>query len=143
MMDDEIVDATKKGGIARFINHSCDPNCTAKIIKVEGTPRIVIYALKDIYKSEYNWRMKGRRMTANILGRRRTYLRLQVRARDRVDGPYSLPVRFCELQGLLELEIPRGTLLCQRRKSHWEAHLSFSLSVWAEPHIPQDWLGCS
>ncbi|KAK4951990.1 histone methyltransferase set1 [Elasticomyces elasticus] len=48
MLDDEIVDATKKGGIARFINHSCDPNCTAKIIKVEGTPRIVIYALKDI-----------------------------------------------------------------------------------------------
>lgn len=52
MMDDEIVDATKKGGIARFINHSCNPNCTAKIIKVEGTPRIVIYALKDIAKSE-------------------------------------------------------------------------------------------
>ncbi|KAK5123930.1 hypothetical protein LTR85_002127 [Meristemomyces frigidus] len=52
MMDDEIVDATKKGGIARFINHSCSPNCTAKIIKVEGTPRIVIYALKDISKNE-------------------------------------------------------------------------------------------
>lgn len=53
MMDDEIVDATKKGGIARFINHSCDPNCTAKIIKVEGTPRIVIYALKDIARSKF------------------------------------------------------------------------------------------
>ena len=52
MMDDEIVDATKKGGIARFINHSCNPNCTAKIIKVEGTPRIVIYAMKDIGKSK-------------------------------------------------------------------------------------------
>jgi len=52
MLDDEIVDATKKGGIARFINHSCNPNCTAKIIKVEGTPRIVIYALTDISKSE-------------------------------------------------------------------------------------------
>ena len=52
MMDDEIVDATKKGGIARFINHSCNPNCTAKIIKVEGEPRIVIYALKDIGKSK-------------------------------------------------------------------------------------------
>lgn len=52
MMDDEIVDATKKGGIARFINHSCTPNCTAKIIKVEGTPRIVIYALSDIGKSK-------------------------------------------------------------------------------------------
>lgn len=53
MVDDEIVDATKKGGIARFINHSCSPNCTAKIIKVEGTPRIVIYALTDISKSEF------------------------------------------------------------------------------------------
>ena len=52
MVDDEIVDATKKGGIARFINHSCTPNCTAKIIKVEGTRRIVIYALKDIARSE-------------------------------------------------------------------------------------------
>ncbi|KAH0182180.1 histone H3-K4 methyltransferase Set1, partial [Aureobasidium melanogenum] len=48
MADDEIIDATKKGGIARFINHSCTPNCTAKIIKVDGTRRIVIYALKDI-----------------------------------------------------------------------------------------------
>jgi histone-lysine N-methyltransferase SETD1 len=53
MLDDEIVDATKKGGIARFINHSCNPNCTAKIIKVEGTPRIVIYAMKDIGKSKF------------------------------------------------------------------------------------------
>ncbi|GAM89196.1 hypothetical protein ANO11243_072330 [Dothideomycetidae sp. 11243] len=52
MAEDEIVDATKKGGIARFINHSCTPNCTAKIIKVEGTRRIVIYALKDISKNE-------------------------------------------------------------------------------------------
>jgi len=57
MVDDEIVDATKKGGIARFINHSCTPNCTAKIIKVEGTRRIVIYALKDVGKSEYIVRM--------------------------------------------------------------------------------------
>ncbi|KAG9996617.1 histone H3-K4 methyltransferase Set1, partial [Aureobasidium melanogenum] len=52
MADDEIIDATKKGGIARFINHSCTPNCTAKIIKVDGTRRIVIYALKDITKND-------------------------------------------------------------------------------------------
>lgn len=51
--DNTIVDATKKGGIARFINHSCMPNCTAKIIKVEGTKRIVIYALRDIAMSEF------------------------------------------------------------------------------------------
>ncbi|KAH0551499.1 hypothetical protein GP486_007286, partial [Trichoglossum hirsutum] len=43
-----VIDATKRGGIARFINHSCTPNCTAKIIKVEGSKRIVIYALRDI-----------------------------------------------------------------------------------------------
>ncbi|KAF4120160.1 [histone H3]-lysine4 N-trimethyltransferase SETD1 [Geosmithia morbida] len=50
--DSTVVDATKKGGIARFINHSCMPNCTAKIIKVEGSKRIVIYALRDIAMNE-------------------------------------------------------------------------------------------
>ena len=48
-----VIDATKRGGIARFINHSCTPNCTAKIIKVEGSKRIVIYALRDIGKGEF------------------------------------------------------------------------------------------
>jgi len=23
----QLIDASKKGGLARFINHSCDPNC--------------------------------------------------------------------------------------------------------------------
>ncbi|AET41484.1 histone methyltransferase SET1 Ecym_8199 [Eremothecium cymbalariae DBVPG len=47
-----VIDATKKGGIARFINHCCDPSCTAKIIKVGGRKRIVIYALRDIAANE-------------------------------------------------------------------------------------------
>lgn len=50
--EDTVIDATKMGGIARFINHSCTPNCTAKIIRVDGTKRIVIYALRDIAKNE-------------------------------------------------------------------------------------------
>jgi [histone H3]-lysine4 N-trimethyltransferase SETD1 len=50
--ENTVIDATKKGGIARFINHSCTPNCTAKIIKVEGSKRIVIYALRDISESK-------------------------------------------------------------------------------------------
>lgn len=50
--ENNVIDATKKGGIARFINHCCEPSCTAKIIKVGGMRRIVIYALKDIGKNE-------------------------------------------------------------------------------------------
>ncbi|KAM9905178.1 hypothetical protein OXX69_007286 [Metschnikowia pulcherrima] len=50
--ENTVIDATKKGGIARFINHCCNPSCTAKIIKVDGKKRIVIYALKDIEANE-------------------------------------------------------------------------------------------
>ncbi|QLL32788.1 hypothetical protein HG536_0D03100 [Torulaspora globosa] len=50
--ENTVIDATKKGGIARFINHCCDPSCTAKIIKVGGMKRIVIYALRDIAANE-------------------------------------------------------------------------------------------
>lgn len=50
--DDTVIDATKRGGIARFINHCCTPSCTAKIIKVEGQKRIVIYALRNIAADE-------------------------------------------------------------------------------------------
>ena len=48
-----VIDATKKGGIARFINHSCMPNCTARIITVEKSSRIVIYAMRDIAQSMF------------------------------------------------------------------------------------------
>ena len=51
--EDTVIDATKMGGIARFINHSCTPNCTAKIIRVDNTKRIVIYALRDINSGKY------------------------------------------------------------------------------------------
>lgn len=50
--ENTVIDATKKGGIARFINHCCNPSCTAKIIKVDGKKRIVIYALRDIDANE-------------------------------------------------------------------------------------------
>lgn len=50
--ENTVIDATKRGGIARFINHSCTPNCTAKIIKVDGSKRIVIYALRDIERGK-------------------------------------------------------------------------------------------
>ena len=36
----------------RLINHSCDPNCTAKIITINGEKKIVIYAKQDIEYGE-------------------------------------------------------------------------------------------
>ncbi|KAJ3332740.1 U3 snoRNP protein [Blyttiomyces sp. JEL0837] len=50
--EDTIIDATKKGNLARFINHCCDPNCNAKIISVDGFKKIVIYANRDIEEGE-------------------------------------------------------------------------------------------
>merc|ERR1712166_137531 len=34
--DDWIVDATMRGNAARFVNHSCEPNCVSLITNVEG-----------------------------------------------------------------------------------------------------------
>lgn len=47
-----IIDATMRGGLARFFNHSCDPNCYAREITHCNTQRIVIYARKAIVKGE-------------------------------------------------------------------------------------------
>ncbi|KAI9094630.1 hypothetical protein DFS34DRAFT_582658 [Phlyctochytrium arcticum] len=50
--NDHIIDATKRGNMARFINHNCEPNCSAKIITVAGKKRIVIYAKREIEGGE-------------------------------------------------------------------------------------------
>ena len=46
------MDATRKGGAARFINHSCDPNCFTRIITVDTTKHICIYAKKKLEVGE-------------------------------------------------------------------------------------------
>uniref|UniRef100_A0A4W5L9E7 [histone H3]-lysine(4) N-methyltransferase n=1 Tax=Hucho hucho TaxID=62062 RepID=A0A4W5L9E7_9TELE len=52
-MDDfDVVDATMHGNAARFINHSCEPNCYSRVINVEGQKHIVIFALRKIYRGE-------------------------------------------------------------------------------------------
>ncbi|KAJ1961730.1 Histone-lysine N-methyltransferase setd1b [Dipsacomyces acuminosporus] len=50
--EETVIDATKCGNVARFINHSCEPNCIAKTIVADGTKRIVIYANQDIQVGE-------------------------------------------------------------------------------------------
>ena len=43
-----VIDATHGGNEARFINHSCDPNCESEIEK----GRVYIFALRDIKVGE-------------------------------------------------------------------------------------------
>jgi len=44
----ECIDARKKGNLARFINHSCNPNCQTRKWTVESELRVGIFALRDI-----------------------------------------------------------------------------------------------
>lgn len=50
--DYEVVDATIHGNAARFINHSCEPNCYSRVVNVDGQKHIVIFATRKIYKGE-------------------------------------------------------------------------------------------
>ncbi|XP_028393284.1 histone-lysine N-methyltransferase SETD2-like isoform X2 [Dendronephthya gigantea] len=45
---DEIIDATYKGNLSRFINHSCDPNCETQKWTVNGYLRIGFFSVRDI-----------------------------------------------------------------------------------------------
>ena len=55
--DSQIIDATMNGGLGRYVNHNCNPNCMTKIIP--GKPpnekthrRVLIIALRDIEPRE-------------------------------------------------------------------------------------------
>lgn len=43
---------TKQGGLARYINHSCEPNCYTRITEVAGRKHIVINAKRRIEPGE-------------------------------------------------------------------------------------------
>lgn len=44
----ELIDPTFKGSIARFINHSCEPNCVTQKWNVLGEVMVGVFAVKDI-----------------------------------------------------------------------------------------------
>ena len=53
------MDATRRGSAARFMNHSCAPNCHSEPILVDGARHIVIFAHRDLAAGEevtYNYK---------------------------------------------------------------------------------------
>lgn len=52
-VDEEyVIDATMAGGLARYINHSCDPNCSTKILPYNEDKKIIIIANRPISAGE-------------------------------------------------------------------------------------------
>ena len=49
---DLLVDATRNGGLARYANHCCEPNCYTRIIVAGGKQRIVLYSKERIELGE-------------------------------------------------------------------------------------------
>ncbi|XP_076251798.1 uncharacterized protein LOC143191021 isoform X3 [Rhynchophorus ferrugineus] len=50
--DDRVVDATLSGGLARYINHSCNPNCVAETVEIDRDLKIIIFAKRRIQRGE-------------------------------------------------------------------------------------------
>ncbi|XP_040077122.1 uncharacterized protein LOC8040733 isoform X3 [Ixodes scapularis] len=52
LRSDEIIDATQKGNVSRFINHSCDPNCETQKWTVNGELRIGFFTRRPLRAGE-------------------------------------------------------------------------------------------
>ncbi|ORX76461.1 SET domain-containing protein, partial [Anaeromyces robustus] len=50
--DGKVIDACQKGNVARFANHSCDPNCCIERWIVNNEIRVGLFALRDIKAGE-------------------------------------------------------------------------------------------
>ncbi|XP_053186101.1 histone-lysine N-methyltransferase 2C isoform X3 [Scomber japonicus] len=49
---EHVVDATRTGGLARYINHSCAPNCVAEVVTFERGYKIIISCIRRVEKGE-------------------------------------------------------------------------------------------
>ncbi|XP_054270577.1 histone-lysine N-methyltransferase trithorax-like [Macrosteles quadrilineatus] len=78
--DHFVVDATMHGNAARFINHSCEPNCYSKVVDILGKKHILIFALRKIVQGEeltydYKFPLEDEKISCHCLSRKcRKYL---------------------------------------------------------------------
>ena len=50
--DSRVVDAARKGNLARFANHSCAPNCATRSVVLANRRRVVLFTLRDVCRGE-------------------------------------------------------------------------------------------
>jgi len=52
-LDDEyVIDGKHVGNSAKWINHSCEPNCEASLVEINGKMRVFVEALRNIKTGE-------------------------------------------------------------------------------------------
>ncbi len=72
---DTVIDGGDGGNAARWVNHSCSPNCRTEQVEVRGEDRIYIHAKRDIRAGEelaydYGLILSGRITKADIAAHR-------------------------------------------------------------------------
>ncbi|GBN74446.1 Histone-lysine N-methyltransferase trr [Araneus ventricosus] len=50
--ENHVIDATLCGGLARYINHSCNPNCVAEVVQIDRVNKILIITNRRISRGE-------------------------------------------------------------------------------------------
>ena len=84
------LDATKKGSLLRFANHSHDPNCEMRSLEVDGENQVWIIARRDIVAGEeidynYGWKKSkfpgGKCLCRKCFGLKARYRLVEVRRR--------------------------------------------------------------
>uniref|UniRef100_M4B8Z9 SET domain-containing protein n=1 Tax=Hyaloperonospora arabidopsidis (strain Emoy2) TaxID=559515 RepID=M4B8Z9_HYAAE len=94
----EVIDATRMGGWARFINHSCDPNCGVEKWDVNGEERCAIFALRDIVAGEeLTFDYKFESFSKAVIGRNNRATRMYKSHSNKADAAAAPALRGSKL----------------------------------------------
>lgn len=65
------IDATQMGNVARFFNHSCDPNCYVEFWDVNGRLCVGVFAKREIQPDEeltYDYQFEAYGLVEKLFG---------------------------------------------------------------------------